>query len=144
LAIPINGDYSISSCSQVFPKQNFSCSLFDFDFIRQGYFFEHEITDEIAPKYHQYIRRPIALDTIRKLLESNEYPTKEYFRRDIYLMLYNAMKYNPRHHHVHRSAKHLFNITRPLFHVTIFTYFTSFFLFILSLISYQHKKFMDK
>jgi len=118
LAIPINGDYSISSCSQVFPKPNFSYSLFDFDLIRQGYFFEHEITDEIAPKYHQYIRRPIALDTIRKLLESNEYPTKEYFRRDIYLMLYNAMKYNPRHHHVHRSAKHLFNITQPLFHVT--------------------------
>ena len=84
---------------------------------RQGYLFEHEITDEIAPKYHQYIRRPIALDTIKKTLESNGYSTKEHFKRDIYLMLYNAMKYNPRHHHVHRSAKHIFHQTLPLFNV---------------------------
>lgn len=27
------------------------------------------------------------------------------------------MKYNPRHHHVHRAAKHLFNITAQLFNV---------------------------
>ncbi|CAF5030787.1 unnamed protein product, partial [Rotaria sp. Silwood1] len=91
---------------------------------KQGYLFEHEITEEIAPKYHQYVRRPIALDTIRKTLESNGYQTKEYFKRDIYLMLYNAMKYNPRYHHVHRSAKHIFNVTVPLFNVR----FTCFFL----------------
>jgi hypothetical protein len=84
---------------------------------RQGYLFEHEITDEIAPKYHLYVRRPIALDTIRKTLESNAYPNKEHFKRDIYLMLYNAMKYNPRYHHVHRSAKHLFQQACPLFSV---------------------------
>jgi hypothetical protein len=89
--------------------------------IRQGYLFEHEITDEIAPKYHKFVRRPIALDTIRKTLESNAYQTKEYFKRDIYLMLYNAMKYNPRYHHVHRSAKHLFNITSPLFDVKFYS-----------------------
>ncbi|CAF3462822.1 unnamed protein product [Rotaria socialis] len=85
---------------------------------KQGYLFEHEITEEIAPKYHQYVKRPIALDTIRKILESNEYQTKENFKRDIYLMLYNAMKYNPRYHHVHRSAKHLFNITLPFFNLS--------------------------
>ncbi|CAF3650081.1 unnamed protein product [Rotaria sp. Silwood1] len=85
---------------------------------KQGYLFEHEITEEIAPKYHQYVRRPIALDTIRKTLESNGYQTKEYFKRDIYLMLYNAMKYNPRYHHVHRSAKHIFNVTVPLFNLS--------------------------
>lgn len=84
---------------------------------REGYLFEHEITDEIAPKYHQFVRHPIALDTIRKNLESNHYPTKEYFRKDIYLMLYNAMKYNPRQHHVHKAAKHLFNLTLPFFQV---------------------------
>ena len=89
-------------------------------FFRQGYLFEHEITDEIAPKYHKFIRRPIALDTIRKNLESNVYSSKEYFKKDIYLMLYNAMKYNPRNHHVHRSAKHLFNVTLPLFNVKLF------------------------
>ncbi|UJR34260.1 hypothetical protein I4U23_021664 [Adineta vaga] len=82
---------------------------------KQGYLFEHEITDEIAPKYHQFIRRPIAVDTIRRNLESNEYQTKEYFKRDIFLMLYNAMKYNPRHHHVHRSARLLFNLILPFF-----------------------------
>ncbi|CAF4345515.1 unnamed protein product, partial [Adineta steineri] len=27
---------------------------------KQGYLFEQEITDEIAPKYHQFVRRPIA------------------------------------------------------------------------------------
>ncbi|CAF1439054.1 unnamed protein product [Rotaria magnacalcarata] len=85
---------------------------------KQGYLFEHEITEEIAPKYHQYVKRPIALDTIRKILESNEYQTKENFKRDIYLMLYNAMKYNPRYHHVHRSAKHLFNVTLPFFNLS--------------------------
>lgn len=84
---------------------------------RQGYLFEHEITDEIAPKYHQFIRRPIALDTIRKNLESNVYSNKDFFKRDIYLMLYNAMKYNPRFHHVHRSAKVVFNSAQPLFQV---------------------------
>ncbi|CAF4359329.1 unnamed protein product [Rotaria sp. Silwood2] len=85
---------------------------------KQGYLFEHEITEEIAPKYHQYVRHPIALDTIRKILESNGYQSKEYFKRDIYLMLYNAMKYNPRYHHVHRSAKHIFNLTVPLFNLS--------------------------
>ena len=93
-----------------------------YNFIRQGYLFEQEITDEIAPKYHQYVRRPIALDTIRKTLESNEYQTKEHFKRDIYLMYYNAMKYNPRYHQVHRSAKYLFNITVPLFNVMFISF----------------------
>ncbi len=105
--------------SIVFEK-NFFCFYFILS-IRQGYLFEHEITDEIAPKYHKFVRRPIALDTIRKTLESNAYQTKEYFKRDIYLMLYNAMKYNPRYHHVHRSAKHLFNITSPLFDVKFYS-----------------------
>ena len=91
---------------------------------RQGYLFENEITDEIAPKYHQFIRRPIALHTIRKTLESNEYPSKDHFKRDIYLMLYNAMKYNPRFHHVHRSAKHLFQLALPLFDVLPFSPFS--------------------
>lgn len=85
---------------------------------KQGYLFEHEITDEIAPKYHKYIRYPIALETIRKNLESNSYLSKEYFKKDIYLMLYNAMKYNPRHHHVHKAAKLLFNQTLPLFQLS--------------------------
>ncbi|CAF3266725.1 unnamed protein product [Rotaria sp. Silwood2] len=52
---------------------------------KQGYLFEHEITEEIAPKYHQYVRHPIALDTIRKILESNGYQSKEYFKRDIWV-----------------------------------------------------------
>jgi len=85
---------------------------------KQGYLFKDEITDEIAPKYHQFIRRPIALNTIRKNLESNLYETKEHFKRDIFLMLYNAMKYNPRHHQVHRSAKNLFLQTLPLFNLS--------------------------
>jgi hypothetical protein len=96
-----------------------SCLLRIKFYFRQGYLFEHEITDEIAPKYHQYILYPIALDTIRKNLESNVYQRKEYFKRDIYLMLYNAMKYNPRDHHVHRLAKHLFNMTSTFFYVKI-------------------------
>jgi hypothetical protein len=110
---------------------------------RQGYLFEHEITDEIAPKYHQFIRRPVALDTIRKTLESNGYQSKEYFRRDVYLMLYNAMKYNPRYHHVHRSAKLVFNSTLPLFQVHIsresldYTFFSS-------LISCPRKRFSHR
>ncbi|CAF0818649.1 unnamed protein product [Adineta steineri] len=85
---------------------------------KQGYLFEQEITDEIAPKYHQFVRRPIALDTIRKTLESNGYQSKDYFKRDVYLMLYNAMKYNPRYHHVHRSAKQIFNLAVPLFYLS--------------------------
>lgn len=85
---------------------------------KQGYLFETEITDEIAPKYHLLVRRPIALDTIRKNLESNFYSSKDHFRRDIYLMLYNAMKYNPRYHQVHRSAKQLFNQSLPLFQLS--------------------------
>ena len=115
---------------------------------RQGYLFEHEITDEIAPKYHQFIRRPIALHTIRKTLESNEYPSKDHFKRDIYLMLYNAMKYNPRFHHVHRSAKHLFQLALPLFNVLRLSLSLSLSVhFPLSLslsLSLQHKTFKDK
>jgi hypothetical protein len=132
LAITINGNHSISSRTKVFCLKFLSSLLYLVLSIRQGYLFEHEITDEIAPKYHKFIRRPIALDTIRKNLESNTYQTKEYFKRDIYLMLYNAMKYNPRHHHVHRSAKHLFNITFPLFDVKIlfFVFFEDFRLFL--------------
>ncbi len=132
MAITINGNYSISSFSKVFFSKKISFFvLFNYFYNRQGYLFEHEITDEIAPKYHKFIRHPIALDTIRKTLESNGYPSKEYFKRDIYLMLYNAMKYNPRHHHVHRSAKHLFNITLPLFNVNfyLFTFYFHFFFF---------------
>lgn len=116
MAIASECHHSISSLSEVeflLGKDFFTRLLF-----RQGYLFEHEITDEIAPKYHLFIRRPIALDTIRKTLESNDYPTKEVFKRDVFLMLYNAMKYNPRFHHVHRSAKSLFQQALPLFNLS--------------------------
>jgi len=48
---------------------------------------------------------------------SNHHPSKDYFKKDIYLMLYNAMKYNPRHHHVHKAAKLVFNQILPFFQV---------------------------
>ena len=110
------------------------CFFFNGFHFRQGYLFEHEITDEIAPKYHQFVRRPIALDTIRKNLESSEYSTKDQFKRDIYLMLYNAIKYNPRYHHVHRSAKTIFNLTVPLFHVNCILTICHFSFFFFSLV----------
>ena len=114
-----------------------------FFFSRQGYLFEHEITDEIAPKYHKYIRHPIALDTIRKNLESNHYPSKDYFKKDIYLMLYNAMKYNPRHHHVHKAAKLVFNQILPFFQVKfdVSIWFQLLLLLLFFSVSCHHKKF---
>ncbi|OHS97562.1 Bromodomain containing protein [Tritrichomonas foetus] len=61
------------------------------------------IIDE-APNYHEIIKRPIDLSTIRQKANNREYLTFQIFLNDLKLLIENATKFNPETHIVHQQA----------------------------------------
>ena len=57
--------------------------------------------------YHEFIKHPMDLGTVRDNLRGGIYPTVYEFVMDIRLTFRNAMLYNPSTHYVHTSAKSL-------------------------------------
>nr|XP_043628882.1 transcription factor GTE3, chloroplastic-like isoform X2 [Erigeron canadensis] len=60
--------------------------------------------------YHDFIKHPMDLGTVKSRLSQNFYKTPVEFAEDVRLTFRNAMTYNPRGHDVHAMAEQLLNI----------------------------------
>ena len=56
--------------------------------------FHHPVSDVVAPRYHEFIKCPMDLDTIRKKLVALEYENIEMFMNDIFQIHTNCEIYN--------------------------------------------------
>lgn len=75
------------------------------------YFYDPVDAEALGLKdYHDIIKQPMDLSTIRKKMEAREYRKPEQFEADVRLMLRNSFKYNPADHDVNRCARKLLEI----------------------------------
>ncbi|KAF7347563.1 Stearoyl-CoA desaturase [Mycena venus] len=79
------------------------------DFVRKP-------SKKLYPDYYVYIQHPIALEDIKKQLESNVYPTLEAVRQDFELCFENAKTYNMKDSVIWRDAKDLLKLTNKTYH----------------------------
>ncbi|ERF77136.1 hypothetical protein EPUS_07677 [Endocarpon pusillum Z07020] len=56
--------------------------------------FAHPVTEEIAPRYFEYVKHPMDISVIRKKLESDQYNSVAEFIADAKLMFNNCRTYN--------------------------------------------------
>jgi hypothetical protein len=56
--------------------------------------FAQPVTEAIAPRYSEFVKRPMDLSTIKKKIEKGQYSTLEDFNKDVELMLNNCKTYN--------------------------------------------------
>ncbi|CAN0466466.1 unnamed protein product, partial [Discosporangium mesarthrocarpum] len=56
--------------------------------------FKHPVREGDAPGYHQVIKMPMDLSTIRKKILGGGYPSFKDFERDLELMWHNCTAYN--------------------------------------------------
>lgn len=63
------------------------------------------------------------LSTIKKNIESGAIRTTAEFQRDLALMFFNAIIYNPNHHEVNRLAREMFAETSNIIQVGCWRYF---------------------
>ncbi|KAL0949517.1 hypothetical protein HGRIS_009568 [Hohenbuehelia grisea] len=61
---------------------------------RNGTIFHNPIKPSEAPDYHEIVKRPMDLKTIKARIKDGFITTSREFQRDIYLMFANAMMYN--------------------------------------------------
>ncbi|KAJ7269404.1 Bromodomain-containing protein [Mycena haematopus] len=79
------------------------------DFVRKP-------SKKLYPDYYTFIQYPIALEDIKKQLESNFYPTLEAVRQDFELCFENAKSYNMKDSIIWRDAKDLLKLTNKTYH----------------------------
>ena len=61
---------------------------------RNGNIFHNPIKNSEAPDYHEIVKRPIDLKTIKARVKDGHIANSLEYQRDIYLMFANAMMYN--------------------------------------------------
>lgn len=61
---------------------------------RNGNIFHNPIKSSEAPDYHEIIKRPMDLKTIKARIKDGVTTSSLEFQRDVYLMFANAMMYN--------------------------------------------------
>jgi len=61
---------------------------------RNGTIFHNPIKNSEAPDYHEIVKRPMDLKTIKTRIKDGIIGNSLEFQRDIYLMFANAMMYN--------------------------------------------------
>jgi bromodomain-containing protein 8 len=61
---------------------------------RNGTIFHNPIKPSEAPDYHEVVKKPIDLKTIKARIKDGLISNSLEFQRDIYLMFANAMMYN--------------------------------------------------
>ncbi|KHJ45944.1 Bromodomain protein [Trichuris suis] len=69
--------------------------------------FVEPVTEEIAPNYFQFIKKPMDLETIEAKLMNREYKNKLEFIEDINLMLLNCLEYNGLRNDYTKTAQRL-------------------------------------
>lgn len=65
--------------------------------------------------YHQIIKRPMDLGTVKSKLDKSSYASPVEFAADIRLTFNNALLYNPEGHDVHKMAEQLLSLFEKLF-----------------------------
>lgn len=73
------------------------------------------------PDYYEHIKRPIALEDIKKKIEKGAYPTLEDVRQDFELCFNNAKQYNMKESMIWRDAKDLLVCITRSFRGTLLT-----------------------
>jgi bromodomain-containing protein 8 len=74
---------------------------------RNGNIFHNPIKNSEAPDYHDIVKRPIDLKTIKAKIKDGGILNSLEFQRDIYLMFANAMMYN-------RPGSDIYNMTEEV------------------------------
>ncbi|KAJ7040292.1 RSC complex protein [Mycena alexandri] len=77
--------------------------------------FVRKPSKKLYPDYYLYIQHPIALDDIKKQLETNVYPTLEAIRQDFELCFENAMNYNMKDSGIWKDAKDLMKVANKAY-----------------------------
>jgi len=72
---------------------------------RNGNIFHNPIKISEAPDYHDIVKRPIDLKTIKTKVKDGQIANSLEYQRDIYLMFANAMMYNVPGSDVHTMAE---------------------------------------
>ncbi|XP_004231975.3 transcription factor GTE7 isoform X2 [Solanum lycopersicum] len=65
--------------------------------------------------YHDFIKHPMDLGTVKSRLDKNVYRTPQDFAADVRLTFTNAMTYNPKGQHVHNLAEEYLGIFEEMF-----------------------------
>ncbi|KAJ7492311.1 RSC complex protein [Mycena latifolia] len=78
------------------------------DFVRKP-------SKKLYPDYYTYIQHPIALEDIKKQLESDFYPTLEAVRQDFELCFENAKLYNRKDSEIWKDAKDLLKLANKTY-----------------------------
>ncbi|KAJ4478152.1 hypothetical protein J3R30DRAFT_3702892 [Lentinula aciculospora] len=74
---------------------------------RNGTIFHSPIKNSEAPDYHEIVKRPMDLKTIKSRIKDGVISNSQEFQRDIYLMFANAMMYN-------RPGSDVYNMTEDM------------------------------
>lgn len=72
---------------------------------RNGNIFHNPIKNSEAPDYHEIVKRPMDLKTIKAKFKDGLIANSLEYQRDIYLMFANAMMYNRPGSDVHTMAE---------------------------------------
>lgn len=82
---------------------------------RNGNIFHNPIKPTEAPDYHEIIKRPMDLKTIKARIKDRVIRTSREFQRDVYLMFANAMMYNRPESDIALMAEEVFLFTKLSF-----------------------------
>lgn len=72
---------------------------------RNGNIFHNPIKNSEAPDYHEIIKRPMDLKTVKGKVKDGVISNSLEFQRDVYLMFANAMMYNRPTSDIYRMAE---------------------------------------
>ena len=72
---------------------------------KNGTIFHNPIKHSEAPDYHEMVKRPMDLKTIKARIKDGSITNSQEFQRDVYLMFANAMMYNRPGSDVYEMAK---------------------------------------
>jgi bromodomain-containing protein 8 len=71
---------------------------------RNGNIFHNPIKDSEAPDYHEIVKRPMDLKTMKTRIKDGAISNSDDYQREIYLMFANAMMYNRPKSDIYRMA----------------------------------------
>ncbi|EGT32757.1 hypothetical protein CAEBREN_28885 [Caenorhabditis brenneri] len=78
-------------------------------------YFSFPVTQEMAPDYHEIIKDPMDLQTIREKIEDGKYATLPDMKADCALIVANAIQYNQPTTVFHLAARRLMNLVNYYF-----------------------------
>ncbi|KAF8525354.1 Bromodomain-containing protein [Gautieria morchelliformis] len=74
---------------------------------RNGNIFHNPIKDSEAPDYHEIVKRPMDLKTMKTRIKDGAISNSDEYQREIYLMFANAMMYNRPKSDIYRMAREM-------------------------------------